>query len=83
MIPDRNRQVRVRASFAGDVELKVRRGQRVYASQTLVVVEGDRQLEELSARNPGVVLELLVPDGATVPEGALLLILQEDLIGQA
>lgn len=82
MIPDRNRQVRVRASFAGDVELKVRRYQRVHAGQTLVVVEGDTQLEELSARNPAMVLELLVVDGASVPEGAVILVLQEDLAAQ-
>ena len=83
MIPDRNRQVRVRAAFAGDVELKVRQGQRVRSGQTLAVVEGDTQLEELSARNPGMVLELLVADGATVPEGGLILVLQEDLNLQA
>lgn len=77
MIPVRG-QVRVRASFDGDVELKVALGQRVYTGCGLVVVEGDREIETLSARNAGSVREILVLDGATVKKGDLLVVLDED-----
>lgn len=77
MIPDRNRQVRVRANIAGDVELRVREGDQVLARQNLAVVEGDVQVESLNARSDATVVEIKVAQGATVAQGALLMILQE------
>lgn len=77
MIPVRG-QVRVRASFDGEVEVKVTVGQRVYTGCGLVVIEGEREIETLSARNAGSVREILVRDGAEVKKGDLLVVLDED-----
>lgn len=77
MIPDRAGLVRVRASFAGTVEFRVRAGEAVYPGRALVIVEGTREVETLSARNPGYVRELCVADGIDVAEGTLLLIVEE------
>lgn len=77
MIPVRG-QVRVRASFDGEVEVKVEIGQRVYTGCPLVVVEGDREIETLSSRNPGSVREICVTDGTDVKKGDLLVVLDED-----
>lgn len=78
MIPDRNRQVRVRANIAGDVELRVQVGDAVLARQNLAVVEGENQVESLNAKTDATVLEIKVPDGATVTQGQLILVLQAD-----
>lgn len=78
MLADRRYQVRVRARFAGGVELYVKEGQRVAARQALVLVEGDVEMERLDARNPATIVSIEVADGAEVEEGALLMILQED-----
>lgn len=77
MLPNRNHQVRVRANFAGEVELLVAVGERVYPGQALVVVEGEREIERLSTRSPGSVAEVHVRDGEEVAQGALLLVVQE------
>jgi pyruvate/2-oxoglutarate dehydrogenase complex dihydrolipoamide acyltransferase (E2) component len=77
LIPDRQGQVRVRASFAGSVEYRVRVGESVWAGRALLVVEGDRAVETLSARNAGVIRELCVPEGTEVEKGALLLVMDE------
>lgn len=78
MLPDRKRQVRVRANAAGDVELRVKPGDRVERGTALVVVEGDDQIETLSARADAVVLSVHVEDGAEVEAATLLVVLQED-----
>jgi biotin carboxyl carrier protein len=78
MLPDRQGHVHVRASFAGTVELKVRAGERVEAGQSLCVVEGDKEIETLSARNAGVVREVAIRDGSDVEKGALILTLAEN-----
>lgn len=78
MLPDRKRQVRVRANFAGDVELRVQPGDRVQRGTALVVVEGDDQIETLSARADAVVVSVHVEDEAEVAAAALLVVLQED-----
>jgi len=77
VIPDRQGFVRVRASFPGSVDLRVRVGEAVYPGRALVIVEGAREVETLSARNPGYVREILVEDGVDVAEGTLLLIVEE------
>lgn len=74
MLPDRNNLVRVRANFAGTVELKVRVGQAVERATPLVVVEGDTEIETLSAREPGTVVEVLVADGADVVQHQTLVV---------
>ena len=79
MIPVRG-QVRVRASFDGEVEVKVMVGQRVYTGCALVVVEGEREIETLSARNPGSVREVCIRDGTEAKKGDLLIVLDEDPI---
>jgi acetyl/propionyl-CoA carboxylase alpha subunit len=78
MLPDRKRQVRVRANFAGDVELRVKPGDRVERGTALVVVEGEEQIETLSARGDAVVLSVHVEDEDEVAAAALLVVLQED-----
>lgn len=78
MLPDRKKQVRVRANFAGDVELKVQPGDRVERGTALVVVEGEDQIETLSSRGDATVISVEVADGAEVPAAALLVVLQED-----
>jgi pyruvate carboxylase len=77
MLPDRKRQVRVHANFAGAVEVKVRPGQTVYRGMALVVVEGDKQIEILSALASGTVISVEVEDGAEVAAAALLVVLQQ------
>ncbi len=77
MLADRENRVRVRANFAGEVEVLVRVGEAVHAGQGLVVVEGERELERLSTRNAGVVLEVHARSGQEVAAGALLVVLQE------
>lgn len=77
MFADKVGQVRVRANFAGAVELLVHAGDQVERGQGLVVVEGDRELERLAARARARVVEVCVEDGAEVEAAALLLILQE------
>jgi biotin carboxyl carrier protein len=77
MLADREGQVRVRANFPGGVELLVRPGDTVYRGQGLVIVEGDREVERLSARKRAVVVEVKVKEGEEVAEGALLLVLRE------
>jgi pyruvate carboxylase len=78
MLPDKNQLVRVRSSFPGEVELKVRVGDRVEHGQALVVVEGDVQIETLSARHPGTVVELCVAEGQAVDNQQLLVVLRQD-----
>ena len=78
MIADRQGQVRVRAGFNGTIEFRVKPGDRVYPGRALVVVEGEREVETFSARNPGTVMELCAPDGSDVEKGALLVVLDED-----
>lgn len=77
MFADKVGQVRVRSNFAGAVELLVRVGEQVERGQGLVVVEGDRELERLSARQRSRVVEVCVADGAEVEAAALLLVLLE------
>jgi len=77
MLPDRRRQVRVRANFPGEVELRVAVGDHVERGKALVVVEGDSEIETLSARGPAVVQEICVADGEEVLAAALLVVLQE------
>ncbi len=77
MLADRQGLVRVRAAFAGSVEYRVKVGEPVWAGRSLVMVEGDREVETFSARNPGVVLECTVAEGSEVAKGALLLVLDE------
>jgi len=77
MLPDRRRQVRVRANFEGEVEVRVAVGDHVERGQPLVVVEGDIEIETLSARGPAVVQEVCVADGEEVAAAALLVVLQE------
>jgi biotin carboxyl carrier protein len=77
VLPDRNNQVRVRANFPGEVEVLVHVGDAIHAGQALVVVEGDKELERLSARNAGRVVEVLVRSGQDVAQGALLVVLEE------
>ncbi len=74
-------QVRVRANFSGSVEYRVRPGESVWAGRALLVVEGEREVETLSARNAGVIRELCVAEGAEVEKGALLLVLDETPAG--
>lgn len=76
MLPDRSKHVRVRANFDGEVEIKVTPGQRVCRGEALCVVEGDVQIETLSARADATVLSVEVDDGADVPATALILVLQ-------
>jgi biotin carboxyl carrier protein len=45
--------------------------------RAMVVIEGDREIETLSARNAGVVREVLVNDGAPVKKGDLLVVVEE------
>ncbi len=78
MLPNRQLEVRVRANFDGEVEVLVKLGARVLPGQGLVVVEADRELEKLSARNPGRVIEVHARTGQDVQKGALLLVIQED-----
>ncbi len=77
MIADRAGLVRVRAGFAGAVELRVRVGEPVWPGRGLVAVEGDREIETFSARNAGVVVEVCVADGAEVVAGTVLLLVDE------
>ncbi len=79
MLPNRLNQVRVRANFPGEVELLVRKGERIHAGQAMVVIEGVGELERLAARNPGTIAEVHVRTGQEVEQGALLLVLQEEL----
>jgi biotin carboxyl carrier protein len=79
MLPNRQNQVRVRANFDGEVELLVGLGERVLAGQALVVIEGTGQLERLSTRNPGTVAEVHIRSGDEVAQGALLLVVQEEI----
>ena len=62
---------------SGGVELLVRPGDTVYRGQGLVIIEGDREVERLSARKRAVVVEVKVKEGEEVAEGALLLVLRE------
>ncbi len=78
MLPNRAHEVKVRANFDGEVEVLVRAEQRVYATQRLVVVEGDHEIETLSSRNAGRVVSVHARTGETVAKGALLLTLVED-----
>lgn len=78
MIADKQGQVRVRASFAGDIdEVCVRVGETVEAGQRLVVVEGDNTLETMRAKNKSEVLEVHVAADQEVAEHALLIVLRE------
>jgi biotin carboxyl carrier protein len=79
MLPNRKNEVKVRASFDGDVEVLVGRGERVVTGLGLVIVEGEGELERMSARNAGVITEVLVRTGDTVQKGAVLVVIQEDL----
>lgn len=78
MLADRSKQVRVRANFDGEVEVKVTPGQRVSRGTALVVVEGDVQIETLSARADATVASVAVATGDEVTATALLVVLQED-----
>lgn len=78
MLPDKNNLVRVRSSFAGDVELKVAVGDYVVHGQALCVVEGDVQIETLSARHPGRIVEIPVREGQTIENQQLLVVMQQD-----
>lgn len=77
MLPDRRNQVRVRANFAGEVELLVGVGDEVERGTPLVVVEGEVEIETLSARGPATVTSIEVEDGAEVDAATLLVVLQE------
>ena len=77
MLPDRRNQVRVRANFAGEVEVLVAVGDEVERGSPLVVVEGEMEIETLSARSAAVVQEVLVKDGADVEAAQLLVVLQD------
>lgn len=72
MLPDRDGRIRVRASFAGWVEYRVKAGDVVLRGGGIAVVEGDVQLETLCARNPSRVLSLHAEDGSEVARDALL-----------
>ena len=78
MLADREGSVRVRAAFAGEVEICVQLGQRIHAGGRLAVVEGDSQLATLRARKASTISELLVQDGEEVEENALLMVLDEN-----
>jgi biotin carboxyl carrier protein len=78
MLPHRDGQVRVRASFDGEVEVVVRVGQRLDVGQVICVVEGQHEIERLCARNPAIVTEVLETSGTDVAKGALLVVLRED-----
>lgn len=77
MIADRGGLVKVRAAFAGAVELRVRVGEPVWPGRPLVAIEGEREIETFSARNAGTVAEILVREGAEVEAGTLLLTVLE------
>lgn len=77
MFTDAKGQIRVRASFAGEVEICVRAGERIHAGHRLAVIEGERQMETVRARAPALVTKLCVADGAEVEDAALLMVLQE------
>lgn len=77
MIADRAGLVKVRAAFAGAVELRARVGEPVWPGRPLVAIEGDREIETFSARNAGTIEEICVAEGAEVEAGALLMILRE------
>jgi pyruvate dehydrogenase E2 component (dihydrolipoamide acetyltransferase) len=83
MLPDRQNQVRVRANFEGEVEVLVKLGERLFAGQPLVVIEGAGQVERLATRKPGTVVQVLVETGSEVKEGTLLLVVQEEASAQA
>lgn len=80
MIADRLGQVRVRAGFDGSVEFRVAVGTIVYPGRALVVIESDSEVETFSARNPGIVRELSVAEGADVVKGTLLLVVEETIV---
>jgi biotin carboxyl carrier protein len=77
MIPNRSGEVRVVSSFDGEVEIRVRVGQKVATGQLLAVVEGDAEIESFSVRNPSIVQEVLVVSGEEAPKGTPLLVLKE------
>lgn len=83
MLPDRIGLVKVRANFAGTVELKLVPGDRVWPGRPIALVEGDREIETFSARKVGTILELHVEEGAEVTQGTLLVTLQEDPVAEA
>lgn len=78
MLPNRQNQVHVRATFDGEVEVLVRVGERLVPGQAMVVIEGVGQLERLAPRHAGTIIEVLVRSGQEVKEGAVLVVLQED-----
>ena len=77
MIADRDGVTRVRANIDGEVEIRVRVGDKVIPRQALVVVEGTSQLESLSVSKPSEVTEILVPDGSAVRSGTAVLLVRE------
>jgi len=77
MLADRDGCVRIRANLSGEVEICVEVGQSVYSGQQLAVVEGDKEIESLSVRNPSVVEQIVVECGSEVEANATLLIVRE------
>ena len=71
--PTAEGHLRVVANVEGEVEVRVRPGQKVYGGQVLAVVEGDKQLESLASRSDAEVVEVLVSTGDEVTRGTLLL----------
>ena len=71
-------RIEVKAAFDGEVELLVRAGQRLFAGQGLVVVEGRGELVRIAAMKPGSVARLNVRDGQAVREGDVLMVVDED-----
>ena len=60
------------------LEWKVSEGDRIEASDLLAEIETDKANMDIEAMGGGVVLKLLVPEGATVPVGALIGIIGEE-----
>lgn len=77
MIADAEGRLKVRAGLDGEVELRVMIGDRVGRRVLMAVVEGDHELEQLGAKHPSVVEQILVADGEEVKQGQVVLIVRE------
>jgi len=77
MLPDRDGRVTIRANMEGEVEIRARAGQTIVPRQILAVVEGDCEIESLSVRRTSRVVQVMVADGAEVPKGTALMVVQE------
>ena len=78
MLPDRKNHVRIRANFPGAVELRAHVGDHVERGSPLVVIEGEAEIETLSAREAATVAEVLVREGDEVTASQLLMILDQE-----